>query len=279
MSSMNYLHKRDIPGVVCSYTEQWQGRKLSGLYLLKCELAEKIEDDGRPPLFLFPGGFDPKDGDFSETTISELLHEARLPAVYEAHFLYEGECGFANVQAIYEDIKYILSSEGVAPLVVGLSGTSMLLADALYVLSQREEAANVSGAFLIGTNLPTFFNLFGRLMMTKFGGARMERRVAKHCGHPFVFDNSEAAEQWWKNNSELNPVLQNLDAGQYSKTFPVPVELHYFRVDTMNRRGREKMSALFSCPEMEKPIPGSHRGLTEIKEVDELLVEFAKKYS
>lgn len=279
MTEKSYLHKRDIPGVVCSYTERWQGKDLSGLYFIKCELADKKESSGLPPLILFPGGFDPKGGDYSEATIKGLLQRSRLPAVYEAHYLYQGQCGFANLPAISSDMNLILSEEGDSPFVVGLSGSSMLLAESLHLLSQQNKSLNTSGALLIGTNLPSYFNLFGRVMMTKFGGARMERRVAKHCGHPFVFDNNERGETWWKNDAMLNSALKAVSPNGQNSKFAVPVELHYFRVDTMNRCGREKLASLFNALSVDKSIPGSHRGLTEIVEVDELIIEFAKKYA
>lgn len=275
----NYLHRREIANLKHSFSESWQGWDLSAFYFVKSELGH-APVDSRAPVILLPGGFDPQSGDYSEAMIEHLLRDLGASAVYEAHYNYNQLNGYAEPEAATQDLLHILTKKDPnPPLIVGLSGAAMVLAEALYRAHQQDQHITTRAALLVGTFLPSYLNLYGKAMMPLFGKGRMVEKVAKYAGHPYVFDNTERAKIWWMQSSELRCTLDRIGRQTPRNSFPIPVEIQQFFIDTLSRRGQAMMRKVFNMPRPEKPFQGSHRGLSNLKEADIRLIKFYNSYS
>lgn len=274
----DFLHQRRIDGIHSDYLTDWRGYPLQSLYALRSRLADSGGEPARPSAILLPGAFDPAKGEYSAGLIERLLTELRLPAVYEMHFRHRGVCGRLDVAAILEDLDVMLSSRNGPPsLYVGLSGGAMVLGIALARAAERVGRPQCQSALLIGPHFPGYNTLFVSAVRRLFNGEEMLRKVARHAGHPHVPDNVEQSLKWY----ETSTVKKNFDrirAWTRPPPFPVPVETLYFRMDTMSRRGRRKLSRMLASSELRPRLPGIHRGLYRVSDSDTRILDFCRRH-
>jgi len=62
--------------------------------------------------------------------------------------------------------------------------------------------------------------------------------------------------------------------------FPLPVELLFFRIDTLSRRGIKRMRQLLDCAVHPRVIPGHHRSLRKgVPEADAAIIDFCRRHA
>lgn len=273
-----FLHQRNIDGIRSDYLTDWQGHPLQSLYALRNRLTDADDDPDRPGVILLPGAFDPVKGEYGAGLIERLLTELRLRAVYEMHFRHRGICGRLDVSAILDDLDTMLGSRnGPSNIYVGLSGGAMMLAIALARTAERVGTPRCRGALLIGPHFPGYNTLFVSAVRRLFKGEEMLSKVARHAGHPHVPENVEQSLKWYE-TSAIKEKFNRIRGWSKPQPFPVPVQTLYFRMDTMNRRGRRKLSRMLASGELRPRLPGIHRGLYRVADSDARILDFCRRH-
>lgn len=264
---------RTIKGVQSQYVNQWQNYPLEGLYLTKHVLDSKVTE-GETPVILFPGVFDPLNGEYNAQTILSLLNIPNVNEVYEVHFQYENQIHKLNAQAVINDIKHISFEPYSRPIFIGFSSGASLLAAGLWQASQISPLF-IRGCYLIAPYIPGQDTWIVKYWKFFFSRQWMQQRVYNYSGHKYVFENIAAAETWY-HQSRFKIILENLQASPFEQ-FPVPVDIQYFFIDFMNKKGRKLLRTMFSTQERDSRFPGMHRALYKIPMVNSNILNFCKK--
>lgn len=277
MSEIQFLHKRDIPGVESRYLLEWQGEPLKGIYLIEHRLSADLGRKGFL-VFLTPGVFDPVKGEYGAETIEGILQNKNIAAVYEPHFLYDGVCGLMDMDSIIGDLCKIFTKGDESILAVGLSGGSMAICTALYKLHWQGIKPNVESALLIGPHLTDYPTFFIKAVRRLINDEEMVEKVTRHAGHPYVPTNALKGKEWFLTNPFAEAIRQ-IPLKEKRPGFPVKVETRYFRFDTLSNEGRKRLHWYFDCPKPKKPIPGHHRGLFRVPESRQIICDFCEENS
>ena len=276
-AAMPLAHQlRETEALHSEHVCDWQGDRPRGLYFVKTTLKDNPGGEGRPVL-LTPGGFDPLRGAYSDELIHGMLRAPGVGSVWEAHYRYEGQCGFGYAPYLIDDITAICARSTTPPLVVGMSGGSLLLAAGLLLAAQHQPRPTVKAALILGMYLPGFENLFVRLLFPYYRRPAMQERIARHCGHPYLLQTDVETRRWWDTQPEFRRLLENPRMKAWDR-FPVPVELLFFRIDTLSRRGIRRMHDLFDCTVHPRKIPGHHRSLRrDVPLAEEIIIDFCRR--
>ena len=269
-------HLRATATLHSEHATDWQGYRPRGLYFVKTTLKDNPAGEGRPVL-LMPGGFDPLRGAYSDELIHGMLRAPGVGSVWEAHYRYQGQCGFGYAPFLIDDITAICARSATPPLVVGMSGGSLLLAAGLLLAAQHQPQPTVKAALILGMYLPGFENLFVRLLLPYYRRPSMQERINRHCGHPYLLQTDVETWRWWDTQPEFRRLLENPRMKSWDR-FPVPVELLFFRIDTLSRRGIRRMHELFDCTVHPRKIPGHHRSLRrDVPLAEETIIDFCRR--
>ncbi len=100
-------HLRETEALHSEHATHWQGYQPRGLYFVKTTLRESPAADQGRPVLLMPGGFDPLRGAYSDALIHGMLATPGIGSVWEAHYRYQGQCGYGYPPLLIDDIAHI----------------------------------------------------------------------------------------------------------------------------------------------------------------------------
>ncbi|MDY6943183.1 MAG: hypothetical protein SVU69_09240 [Pseudomonadota bacterium] len=277
MGDVEFLHQQSIEGVRSRYLTHWYDTELQGTYLIENTLEGGSKNPSSPPVVLIPGGFDPVRGSYSQGLVTKLLKDVGVSAVYEAHYRYEGKCGYIEMPLVVDDLKNLLRNESANPVMVGLSASTFALSAALVAAGRESSQQAAKAILLIGAYIPGHVTLLGKALGPFYRREKMRQKVLRHCGHPYLFDNSVRMREWWDSYPEFRTILEKRDFDQLRERCSIPVELLFFRIDTLSWSGRRTMRKMFDAKIWPKTIPGHHRGLRYVPEADEIISQICDK--
>lgn len=269
----SFIHQRNLPGVISTYVIDWEGKSLEGAYLIKNYLKEP-KPSANEGVLLIPGIFDPVRGEYGEASILKLLSESGASCVYELHFRFEERCGLLNMEALMRDLRHIFSSDTKLKA-IGLSGGSTFICTALFDLHEKGIQPSVSSALLLGPHMTDHPTIFMRSVRKVAYDQKMMAKVTRHAGHDNVPFNTAAAEEWLA-QCQFTHAMRTFRVNNKRPGFPVYVEAHYFRFDTLAGPGRKRLHWYFDCPAPKKPMRGLHRGLFRVPESTQIICDFCK---
>jgi len=270
---------RENEAIHSVHLDEWQGYRPRGMYFVKNTLKNNLPANQGRPVILMPGGFDPLAGAYSDKLIHSMLSVPGVGSVWEVHYRHDGKCGYGYAPVVIHDIEHICIHSTTPPLLVGMSGGSLLLAGGLLLAAQHKATPSIKAALILGMYLIGYENLFARLLLPYYRRPSMQEKIVRHCGHPHVYATDLSAREWWETNPEYRRIVDNPKTKIWDK-FPLPVEMLYFRIDTLSRRGAKRMQQLFDCTTHSKPIPGHHRSLRKgVLEADTAIVDFCRRYA
>lgn len=252
------------------YLTEWNGVALQGHYLI--ETRRKNPPATGVPVVLFPGGFDPVRGSFGDALIQGLLAHPGVSAVYEAHYEYLGRGGYVDIQSVLHDLHLMLTDRQRRPLLVGMSLSTFSLSCALHATIARGLAPEASGLVLIGPYIAGYESWLARALQPYYRREKLQQRIMKHCGHPYLFDNSDRLKAWWNDRPLFRQFLEKGNFADFSTCQTVGMSLVYFRFDTLSGHGRQLMHRVFNGHMHHEKIPGHHRALRYLTEADPILL-------
>lgn len=272
-------HLRETEALHSEHATHWQGYQPRGMYFVKTTLRDNPAADQGRPVLLTPGGFDPLRGAYSDDLIHGMLATPGIGSVWEAHYCYQGQCGYGYPPLLIDDIAHICAHSHTPPLLVGMSGGSLLLSGGLLLAAQHQARPSVQAALILGMYLPGFENLFVRLLLPYYRRPGMQEKIVRHCGHPYLLETDVATRTWWDTHPEFRRLVEQPQMKSWDR-FPLPVELLFFRIDTLSRRGIKRMRQLFDCTVHPKTIPGHHRSLRKgVPEADAAIIDFCRRHA
>lgn len=269
-------HGRSISGVVSQPRMGWQGRRTHGLYFLENHLASG--SPGGVPVLLLPGGFDPLRGTYGDELIRTLLDVPGVASVVEAHFQRDGSAGYIDVEVAATDLQHVFGHSESAPIVVGMSAGTFIATVGLYRAAMQEAQRTLRALMMIGPYLPGYETWFTRGMGPFYRRQSMREKVARFCGHPHFYDNVDRTGAWWEARPPLRDVLEQGQLREMRARIDVPVELLYFRFDTLNRGGRRLLLDALGATLIAPAIPGHHRALHKLTYANERIVTFVRQH-
>ncbi|PCJ14524.1 MAG: hypothetical protein COB04_15030 [Gammaproteobacteria bacterium] len=275
---MDFIHKRDLPGITSRYLTHWGNRPLKGLYLIESTLTKPLGTTTYSSVFLNPGVFDPVRGEYGEDLIAHLLNNMGTGIVYEAHFQHNGVCGLLDMDTVIDDLKYICLNQQPGGIMIGLSAGAVIVTAALLLASQEQKNLPLAGVFLIGPYVSGYDTIFVKIILRVFKNEKKLAKITRHAGHDQVPRNVFTALDWI-DGSYLHNALQQATPKNPNQNIRVPVEFNYFRYDGLSRKGRAKLQALFNSPAPGKPFAGIHRGLFQVPETNQVVGDFVKRHS
>jgi hypothetical protein len=244
---------------------------LQGHYLIETRRKTNPIASG-VPVVLFPGGFDPVRGSFGDALIQGLLDHPGVSAVYEAHYEHQGRGGYVDITSVLHDLRLMLTSGKQRPLLVGMSLSTFSLSCALYATLVAGHAPTASGLVLIGPYLTGYETWLARALGPYYRREKIRQRILKHCGHPYLFDNSDRLIAWWNGRPPFRQFLEAGHCHDFRARQTVGMSLVYFRLDTLSGRGRRLMQRMFNAHSHPEKIPGHHRALRYLTEADPILL-------
>lgn len=270
------LHQRSISGVLSQPRMDWQGSRTEGLYFLENRLADR--SPGGVPVLLLPGGFDPLRGTYGEELIRSLLDIPGVASVVEAHFQRECRAGYIDIEAAATDLQHVFGRSELAPIVVGMSAGTFIATVGLYRAAMHESQRTLRALMMIGPYLAGYGTWLTRAMGPFYRRQSMREKVARFCGHPHFYDNADRMGAWWAARPPLREILEQGRLREMRDRIDVPVELLYFRFDTLNRRGRRLLLDALGATVIEPPIPGHHRALHSLTDANERVAAFVRQH-
>jgi hypothetical protein len=106
----------------------------------------------------------------------------------------------------------------------------------------------------------------------------MRERIYKHCGHRYLFDNSDRLLAWWDQRPAFRRFLQEGDFAGFAQRQSASMNLVYFRLDTLSRRGRRLFGQVFNGQTHPEVIPGHHRALRYLSAADPVLLRACEQH-
>jgi len=270
----SHPHLREIAGLNCQAQTDYDGMELRGTMLVQYSMPES-KDKGSETVILVPGAFDPYVGSYSDTCIRSLLEASDngIGRVYEMHYFSSGMAGYINPEKISDDLRRIGKSATNKPTVVATSAGAMYLLEAIYCMNINSEINQYSKVIIIGPYLPPYQNRLG-VLIEKLNKSRVAQiRIRAICGHSFLKGGSIRTGDWWKNDSEIQRALNSGRITPIDTSRKTPIYQTFFESDVISEKGLLILKEVFKAKTIEHPkIPGKHRSLMDIKEVDELIL-------
>lgn len=271
MSAASHLHPIRFVNEAARYRTDWNGTALRGHYLIETQ-RKPNPPEGSVPVVVIPGGFDPVRGSFGDAFIEGLLAHPRVSAVYEAHYEHQGRGGYVDIESVLHDLRLMLVDPVQRPLLVGMSLSTFSLSCALHATLAAGEAPSATGIVLIGPYLAGYETLLARGLGPFYRREKMRERIYKHCGHPYLFDNGDRLLAWWDQRPAFRRFLEKGDFAEFAQRQTVGMNLVYFRLDTLSRRGRRLFGRMFNGQTHPEVIPGHHRALRYLSAADPILL-------
>lgn len=271
MPELSHLHPIRFQNESARYLTEWNGVALQGHYLIETRRKHNPPASG-VPVVLFPGGFDPVRGSFGDAVIQGLLDHPAVSAVYEAHYEHQGRGGYVDITAVLHDLQLMLTDGAQQPLLVGMSLSTSSLSCALHATLAAGHTPTASGLVLIGPYIAGHETWLARALEPYYRRKKIRQRILKHCGHPYLFDNSDRLKLWWDGRPPFRRFLEEGHFADFSARQTVGMSLVYFRLDTLSGRGRRIMQRAFNARLHPEKIPGHHRALRYLTEADSILL-------
>jgi hypothetical protein len=271
MSDTSHLHPIRFVNEAACYRTEWNGVALQGHYLIETRRKTNPPSAG-VPVVLFPGGFDPVRGSFGDALIQGLLDRPDVSAVYEAHYEHQGRGGYVDIASVLHDLQLMLTDQKQRPLLVGMSLSTSSLSCALHATLAAGHTPTASGLVLIGPYIAGYETWLGRALTPYYRREKMRQRIFSHCGHPYLFDNSDRLTAWWGTKPAFRRFLNEGHFADFNRRQTVRMSLVYFRLDTLSGRGRRIMQRVFNAHLHPEKIPGHHRALRYLAEADPILL-------
>ncbi|MGA9468974.1 MAG: hypothetical protein WBV19_00685 [Candidatus Macondimonas sp.] len=271
MHEMSHLHPIRFQDESARYLTEWNGVALQGHYLIETR-RKNNPPASCVPVVLFPGGFDPVRGSFGDALIQGLLDHPAVSAVYEAHYEHQGRGGYVDITAVLHDLQLMLTDGAQRPLLVGMSLSTSSLSCALHATLAAGHTPTASGLVLIGPYIAGYETWLARALAPYYRRKKIRQRILKHCGHPYLFDNSDRLKAWWHGRPPFRRFLEEGHFADFSARQTVGMSLVYFRLDTLSGRGRRIMQRVFNARLHPEKIPGHHRALRYLTEADSILL-------
>jgi len=271
------LHHREIPGIVSRTVTTWRGKPLRGLYFVESTLAGVATSGDSPkgPALLLPGSWDPREGEYSDNLIRNLLQASGAPAVLEGHYRFDDQDGYVEPAALVDDLTSIYLDHEDPPTVVGLCFSCPFVLEALLKACEQEPTPPVAGVLVIGLGVPGFLNAVGRTALHSHINMKVgaEARHLKYTGHAHTAGNNARGESWIR-DSRLTRAMRAVDQDAPIQPFPVPVDALYFRLDVATRQARQLTRHVFGITGKRPAIPGYHRSLRRRSPADAMIAAF-----
>ncbi|HMM45009.1 MAG TPA: hypothetical protein PKE41_05200 [Candidatus Macondimonas sp.] len=271
MPDAPHIHPIRFLNETARYRTDWNGVALRGHYLIETRRKSNPPGDS-VPVVLIPGGFDPVRGSYGDAFIEGLLAHPRISAVYEAHYEHQGRGGYVDIASIVHDLRLMLTDSAQRPLLVAMSLSTFSLSCALHATLAAGEPPAATGIVLIGPYLAGYETLLARALEPYYRREKMRERIFKHCGHPYLFDNSDRLLTWWDQHPPFRRFLQEGDFADFAQRQTLSMNLVYFRLDTLSRRGRRLFKQAFNGQPHAEVIPGHHRALRYLAAADPILL-------
>lgn len=271
MSAVPHLHPIRFAGESSVYRTDWNGTTLRGHYLIETR-RKPNPPAGSVPVVLIPGGFDPVRGSFGDAFIEGLLAHPGVSAVYEAHYEHQGRGGYVDIGSVLHDLRLMLTDAAQRPLLVGMSLSTFSLSCALHATLAAGATPAATGIVLIGPYLVGYETLLARALEPYYRREKMRERIFNHCGHPYLFDNSDRLRAWWDQQPAFRRFLQHGDFADFAQRQCASMNLVYFRLDTLSARGRRLFRQAFNAQAYPEVIPGYHRALRYLTAADPILL-------
>jgi hypothetical protein len=273
------LHGRSLPGISSRELTTWNGVPLRAMYFIESRMPGGIkwEEAAMGPAVLFPGSWDPWNGEYSESLIQRLLVDCGAPAVLEGHYRWEGQDGYFDPAGVLVDLTEVLLNSPRPPTVVGLCIAAPILLEALLASCERAGRPPVAGVLVVGAGVPGFLNRLGRFTLRNYTSKTLKSIVSRltYSGHTFTSDNIIRAVDCFRGSRLASALAADID-GDFESSFPVPVETLYFRVDIATMESRMRIRKLFGITHESECIPGYHTHLRDPSLADDRIVEFYK---
>ena len=269
--SSAHLHPIRFESESTRYRTDWNGVPLRGHYLIETR-RKNNPPQGGVPVVIIPGGFDPVRGSFGDAFIQGLLDHPSVSAVYEAHYEHQGRGGYVDIDSVLHDLHLMLTDQEQRPLLVGMSLSTFTLSCALHAVVSAGQAPAVTGLVLVGPYLAGYETLLAKALEPFYRREKMRQRILKHCGHPYLFDNTDRLKAWWKGGPAFRHFLQKANFAEFAAHQHASMKLVYFRLDTLSRRGRLLFQRAFNAHLHPEVIPGHHRALRYLTEADPILL-------
>ena len=276
----DHLHARDIAGVTSSYRYEWNGVDLRGLYLIENTLSKDTDTEpATRPIVLFSGYPDPRMGSYSAGQIEMLLRDGGAAAVVEAHFSFEGQDGYAEPEAIVEDVIAILGETENPPVVVAQSLSTLFTMAALHRLPRDSAANRKPKVLLIAPSLSPYQSLYGKV--SKLGmlylGTGPDSQNVRHAGHPFSAGNIARSADWNRDTEFWKRFVEEDGRAFWNGPPRAEVETAYFFFDFSSGEGRRHLHRALDVRKQWPYLSGLHRSLRNHPQADALLLSFFRK--
>ena len=271
------LHQRDLPGVISSHRLEWEHHPTKGMYFIEHRLPTTAAGDA-VPILLIPGGFDPVKGSYRGELIMQLLSEPGIGEIYEAHYRHESHCGYIVMQDVMDDLARIVAESRRPPIIISLSASTFAMAAALYDACQKVSPQRTRAVLMVGPYLPGYQTFLAKLLGPYYRRRKMRDKVAAFCGHPYFYDNADRMLAWWETFPRFRRALEERRFEEIHSRCTVPVEMLFFRYDTLRRSGQQLITRALNATVHPTVIPGHHRGLHKLPEADTLLIDFCRRH-
>ena len=104
-----------------------------------------------------------------------------------------------------------------------------------------------------------------------------QKKIISFCGHPHLKNNSNNGLKWWRDRKE---VTKDFKAGTHINSqgkVPFPVNLACFKRDVITDAGKKVLRQSLDGYFYSSEIPGRHRSLMNIPQVDAMISKFSQK--
>ena len=278
MDNMKHLHTRHLDGIKSEQVESWENTPLVGCYLLKSTLEnQNARTNSGPPVILIPGGWDPKQGEFSENLVRTLLEDEGASAVYELHYCFEGQDGYDEPDSVVQDLT-VMSLGEARPVFVSLCAGGVLSLESVYRVVKENTAPSISGVFSIGPGT-SYLNRVGKTVVYSLTNTKFSA-FSKHfvyAGHDHTIGNAKRQYTFWF-TTLISKAIDDADPSEPIKgDFPVPVDVLYFQIDLVSREGRARLRRVFQSNHRSDNLPGAHGPLRNSKIADKQITGFYRK--
>jgi len=277
MDSNKFPHQRKRKGLITETQTHWYNSPLTSSYLVKNTLNGSERTQYGHPVILLPGGFDPHQGTYSENVIRQLLTKPNINAVYDVHFYSEKRAGYLDPESFIQDITKIYTTEGKKPILVGMSGSTLLLLFSLYRLKQKNHFPNAQSTLLIGPYVPSHHSLLGKNISLYYNRKKLREKVANHCGHQYLFGNSDRIQDYWDSNPVFSQAIRKKEFHNLAGSLKTSLDVLFFKLDTLSASGKRMLQDLFGANILKSQISKHHRSLLHIPEFDEMLADYCNE--